>query len=208
MYKGKYQRPARKRKARNQSSILIISLVLLIAVVVGGSMAYLQDTTNQVENTFTPAEVKVAIDEETTDTSKSGIQFQNTGNVPAYIRATLVVYWKDGEGNIVAPPAGSSVKVAYSEDNKVDISMAAPKNYADPKLQWSREDAIYYYPTPVAPGGSTSVMLDPIEVTIPSGSNYKCYIDVRAEAIQAEGMNATSAQEAWAKAKTNAVSGN
>lgn len=194
MYSGQYHKPVRKRKTRKKPGILIVSLVLLLAVVVGGSVAFLQDTTNQVENTFTPAKVEIDPTEATTPTTKSDIKFQNTGDVPVYIRATLVIYWKDSEGNFVAPPSGGSVKVG-----DVDVHDAQPLN------GWSKVGDIYYYDSPVPAGEWTGEMLDTITVTTPTG--YTCYIDVRAEAIQADGMDATSAQDAWAKAKESSSSG-
>lgn len=191
MRKGKYLKPKAKKK---KPVILILSLVLLLAVAVGGTVAYLRATSGSVTNTFTPAEVAIHPTEsvDTTNNTKSNIKFQNTGNVPVYIRATLAVYWKDSEGNFVAPPAGSSVKVG-----DVDIQNAQPLS------NWTKVGDIYYYNLEVAPNGWTDVLLDTITATVPDG--YTCHIDVHAEAIQTDGMSATSAQDAWAK---TAKSGN
>lgn len=192
MYSGQYQKPVRKRKTRKKPGILIVSLVLLLAVVVGGSVAFLQDTTNQVENTFTPAKVEIdptesteSLDEEGyTEYTKSQISFSNPKDddaVPVYIRATLVVYWSDminGEEQVIPKPAGATITggTVLGTD-------------------WFQVGDIYYYGNQVGPGASTSVMLDTITVTIPDGSTAKCYIDVRAEAIQA--TPTTAVEEAW-----------
>lgn len=182
MYQGRYHRPVKKRRARKKSNILIVSLVLMIGIVVGGTAAYLQDMTNTVENTFTPAKVEITMTETKTDTTKSEIEFQNTGDVPVYIRATLVVYWTDvidGEEQVIAKPDGASVSepVAQSDD-------------------WFKVGDIYYYRYKVEPGTETSVMTDEIKVTIPDGSSAECHIDVRAEAIQAIPTDAV--ENAWA----------
>lgn len=177
MYQGKYKKPIPKRKCRSTRSILVISLVLL-GIVVGGTVAYLLDSTNPVTNTFTPAEVKIDPTEATTPTTKSDIKFSNSGTVPVYIRATLVVYWKDAVGNTIPTPAGASVTV--------------PTALGD---DWILVGDIYYYQNAVVPGYPTSVMLtDAIEIEVGS-SGATCYIDVRAEAIQAEPTNAVEA--AW-----------
>jgi len=178
MYKGKHMTP--KAKTR-KPVVLILSLMLLIAVAVGGTVAYLQATSNRVTNTFTPPKVEIKPTEETTPTTKSDIQFQNTGNVPVYIRATLVIYWTDtinGSVQTVAPPAGSSVSVGSVLNG------------------WFSKGDIYYYTQPVDPGSGTTVMLDTITVTVPDGSTAQCHIDVRAEGIQARPISAV--ERAWA----------
>lgn len=208
MRQGKFQKPVSKKKHRSKHSMLIVSLVLLIAVAIGGTIAYLRDATNAVTNTFTPAEVKVTIHEDKDATTKSNIKFTNPDmengkpldTVPVYIRATLVVYWKDADGNIIAPPKDSAVKVG-----SVDINDAPAKNNEDPVSDWFKVGSIYYYPDPVAPGETTSVMLDTITVSIPNGSTAKCYIDVRAEAIQA--TPDTAVEQAWPDVAVNDADG-
>lgn len=184
MYRGKYQKPVNKSRSKKKHGILIISLVLLIAMVVGGTTAYLKDSTDAVENTFTPAKVEITINEDTSSNTKSNITFTNPDKenaVPVYIRATLVIYWKDtinGKTEVIAQPSGGSVDVGSLLNNG-----------------WFQVGDIYYYGQPVKPGESTSVMLDTITVTVPEGSTAKCYIDVRAEAIQADPV--TAAESAW-----------
>lgn len=186
MYRGKYQWAKRSKSSR---VILIASLVLLLAVAVGGTVALLKGMSDRVTNTFTPGVVKITPTESVTDTQKSDIRFQNTGTTDVYIRATLVIRWTDtfdltddGVDNpteqIIAEPAGASVAVGELLDNG-----------------WFRAGDIYYYAEAVAPGKQTEVMLRPITVTLPDGSTAQCHIDVRAEAIQAEPADAVEA--AW-----------
>ena len=181
MCRCKHETPQSRRTKK--PAILIVSLVLLLVAAVGGTVAYLQTISDQVTNTFTPAEVKIDPYEETTPTSKSNIKFQNTGDVPVYIRATLAIYWKDDEGNIVPKPSDGKVEGGSVQDG------------------WTQDGHIFYYNPKVAPGKWTDPMLSTITVTYPDG--YTCYIDVHAEAIQAEGWGDSmdTAQEAWAAAK-------
>ena len=97
MHHGKYEspRPARRRRRRKSPGMLLISVVLLLCIATAGTIAYLQDATNEVENTFTPAHVGIKPSEDVDETKKSDIQFENTGDVPVYIRATLAIYWTD-----------------------------------------------------------------------------------------------------------------
>ena len=182
MQKGKYLSAKRTGRTKKKPIILIVSLVLLFVAAVGGTVAYLYTTSGSTTNTFTPANVPITPTEETTADSKSDIQFQNTGNVDVYIRATLTIYWKDSAGNIVPQPAGGKI-----EGGNISSGWTAGEN------------GIYYYDFRVAPGDWTSIMLSDITVTCPDG--YTCHIDVHAESIQADGMGATSAQDAWKKAK-------
>lgn len=200
MYRGKYERAKSSKRNKNKPVILIVSLVLLLVAVAGGTVAFLRAASGRVTNTFTPGEVKITINEEVTSTSKSDISFTNpdkdeNGNsldtVPVYIRATLEIYWTDtfdltddGVDNpteqIVPMPAGAKIEGGTALGSgwfKVDNS------------------DIYYYCAPVAPGASTTVMLDTITVTVPDGSTAQCHIDVRAEAIQAAPTTVVAA--AW-----------
>lgn len=183
MYKGKYQKSAVTGYRRKRPGILIISLVLLITVIVGGTAAFLLDSTGEVTNTFTPADVKVTVDENKNGNTKSDIRFTNpqgTDAVPVYIRATLVIYWEDKDGNVVPEPDGGDVQIGAV--NETD--------------GWFEINGIYYYSNTVVPGAQTPNMLK-AEISVPNSDakaevvvttvpGYTCYIDVRAEAIQAE----------------------
>lgn len=180
MYHGKYLKPKPVRSAK-RNGLLLISLVLLLTITVGGSIAFLIDITNQVENTFTPAQVSIVPTEATTPNSKSDIRFQNSGDVPVYVRATLVIYWTDtidGVEQIIAQPSGASVS---------DRELL--------KNGWFVIGDIYYYNLPVASDDSTETMLDKITVEVPEGCSATCHIDVRAEAIQAD--PSTAVENAW-----------
>ena len=184
MSRGNFQRPGKKNK---KPIILILSLVLLLAAV-GGTAAFLKAASNSVTNTFVPGEVEITPGEKKTDTTKSDITFTNSGSVPVYVRATLVIYWTDrfdvtddGVDNpteqIIPMPAGAAIT-----DGAVQTG-------------WFQIGDIYYFAEPVAPGEKTSVMLDTITVTLPDGSTAQCHIDVQAEAIQAEPTSMVT--EAW-----------
>ena len=168
---------------KNRTAILFISLVLLLAVAVGGTVAYLRATSGSLTNTFIPAEVTITPNEDVTEDTKSNISFTNEGNIPVYVRATLVIYWTDtinGLEQTIAPPASSNVSIGAVNENE----------------GWFKVGDIYYYSEPVAAGESTAVMLEPIVVTLPDGSSAQCHIDVRAEAIQA--IPASVVENAWA----------
>ena len=65
--------------------------------------------------------------------------------------------------------------------------------------QWTKAGDYYYYNSVVAKGASTGNLIDSVqETSAPTG--YHLQVTIVAESIQAEGMGATSAQDAWAKA--------
>ena len=188
MYQGKHQKPAAGKKGK-KAVLLILCLVLLLVAAIGGTVAYLKGTAEPIENTFQAGDVKITIDEETTPNTKSHITFTNPKTdtaVPVYVRATLVVYWTDlinGTEQVIAPPANCSVTGGESANG------------------WFLVGDIYYYPHVLAPGETTAVMADVITVEIPEGSTVKCYIDVRAEAIQAQPDTVVS--RAWTDVKVS-----
>lgn len=189
MYHGKHHSGARPIIGK-KPVILIISLVLLAAVVVGGTVALLLDSTDAVINTFSPVDVEIKIDETKTETTKSNITITNVKTdaaIPVYVRATLVMYWKDtinGVEQIIPMPAGASVSTPAAQSG------------------WFKVGDIYYYASPLDPGSTTSVMTNVITVSVPEGSTAECHIDVRAEAIQAQ--PAAAVEDAWPDVDVNA----
>lgn len=59
MRKGKYT----SRGAASKSMALVLSLILLVGCVVGGTIAWLTDSTQEVKNTFTDSDVDVELEE-------------------------------------------------------------------------------------------------------------------------------------------------
>lgn len=173
--------------AKKKLSILIISLALLCMAGIGGTLAYLLDATDPVVNTFTPAKVDITIYESKDETTKSDIKITNSSDndaVTAFVRAKLVTYWTDivdGKETVIPAPSEDIAKKAGGELITAN--------------GWFEVNGIYYYDSPVAPGASTKVMANPITITLSAGSTIKCYIDVLAEAIQAEPT--TAVEESW-----------
>ena len=181
MHRGKYERAVKKGRKYKRYTLLLISLFMLIVASIGGTIAYLQDSSAKVENTFTPAKVTIRIDETKQENIKYDIRVTNAtiaskDAIPVYVRAKLVIYWTDvidGKEQVIPKPAGD------------DYSVVVPA----PVGTWFRVEDTYYYPSVEEPGSSTYAMVlqaNPITVSIPDNLTVKCYIDVRAEAIQAD----------------------
>ena len=110
----------------------------------------------------------------------------------AYIRAAVIVNWVNSEGEVIIP---------RPEEAKFGHTVVINKE------DWTEAGGYYYYKESVAPGAVTEPLV--IEAYPTLGGNkyepkvddpYFLRIDIIADAIQADGMGATSAQDAWAKA--------
>lgn len=183
MYQGNYvnKRKPRRRYRSKKPSALLIALVAILGALVGTTIAYLFTNTGSITNTFTPGNVTTTITEKLDKDVKNNVMVENTGNVEAYIRATVVVTWQDDDGNVypTAPVEGTDYTVLWTNAN-----------------EWVKKDGYYYYTSAVAPNGSTSVLLTackPVEGKAPEG--YHLVVEVLASAIQSKPAEAV--QAAW-----------
>lgn len=191
MYQGRYSErantaPARKgtakrRRLRWSKPFAVLACVaVLLTGFVGSSLAWLMDNTDPVVNEFTPGKVSTSINENMNGNTKSNVSFTNTGNVPAYIRAKLVITWQDGSGNVYgqAPVLGD------------DYTMSGLGS------DWVQSGDYYYYTAVVQPGGATGVLFSSITQ---KGENpaedYTLHVEVLAESIQSEPVKAVI--DAW-----------
>ena len=183
-------------KLNRKKGILLLAAAMLILVCgVGSTLAYLATQTGQVQNTFEPAYVRSSVIEEgwnDGDLVKSNVTIKNIGNVSAYIRAAIVVTWKDAAGNTTLPE-----KPEPSTDYTLTIG---------PDWTRGRDDGYYYYNAVVAAGGSTTSLITECKPTESYPDGRKLCVEVIGSAIQSEGMGANSAQEAFQKA--SGTSGN
>lgn len=194
-----------KRKINKRSMALLVSLAVVLTVAVGVTLAYIIDRTQEIQNVFDPAHVKCAVvenglktenyEDTVTASEKKNVQIKNTGDTTAYIRVAIVVTWKNKNGNVWAQAPGE-------EDYSITWNLTANG--------WVEgTDGYYYYTDPVAPGDLTGILIKEAKLkegyAAPvgtDGTQYYLSIEIVASAIQAEGMGAGNAQDAWAKAKT------
>lgn len=192
MYQGKFTNsaasgstPRRKRRLSwRKEFVLACSVIVLLIGFAGGSLAYLFTHTDSIRNTFTPAEVDVTIQETFDKQTKENVHFQNTGDVPVYMRARLVINWTDGNRNIVpAPPSDYSV-------NEVGLTGTG----------WVKKGDYCYYTSAVPVGGTTSNLVDSITAITPEKPEYFLLVDVLVETIQADGVGSDGTrpvESAW-----------
>lgn len=174
MYQGKHVKRTKysKRRAnRRKAAVLLTSLALILALFVGVTTAFLIAKDGSVTNTFKSSQVACEVNESFNGTSKSNVSVSNTGDTEAYIRAAIVVTWKDGEnGNVYAgkPVAGEDYTISLNENDWIEGS-----------------DGYYYYKKPVAPGTSTAVLIESCSAVaehVPAG--YDLNVEILGSAIQ------------------------
>ena len=193
---GKHLQSEHKQLRRpKRLATLLVSLLLVLGVAVGGTVAFLSTRTNSKVNTFTPSEVTCEVTETFDKNVKSQVAVQNTGDTTAFIRAAINVTWmKDADSYDDADQTVSAK--APVKDTDYSITLAQNTNWI------KGADGYYYYKLPVAPQGSTEVLID--ECKLLDGCHLS--VEIVASAIQA-GPEA-AVQAAWGDGFSIDASGN
>ncbi|MBQ4051849.1 MAG: hypothetical protein IJD13_09470, partial [Oscillospiraceae bacterium] len=175
------------------SAIIAAAVAAVTLATVGSTLAFLVAKTDTIENIFTPSKVSCAVVEEFDGSKKEDVELKNTGNTNAFIRAAIVVTWKDASGNVYgakAPVAGTDYTISIGD-------------------AWVKGgDDYYYYSKEVAPNATTADTTTEgmlIESCTPSRSitigevTYTLSVEILADAIQSRPDNAVSVWGATAK---------
>lgn len=182
------------KKNIKKITIMITSLVLLLLVAVGTTLAYIFTETEPVVNVFKPSKVSCAVVENgsetentgnivATGTPKTNVKIKNTGNTDAYIRVAVVVNWASEDGKKVwaqKPVLGTDYSIAYATETGWEPG----------------PDGYYYYTKSVAPGTLTGTLINQakkLQTTPPEG--YYLSIEIVASAIQSAPDHVV--QDAW-----------
>lgn len=169
MYRDKHEAWRSEKTAhKGRLNATIISMVLILTLAVGGTIAFLSTKTDPVVNTFNPSQVTCSVVEDFDGKAKTNVNVRNTGDIPAFIRVKLVTYRTNDQGQHIG---GTASLPAFTLGTG-----------------WVKCGDYYYYTYPVAPGATPADSLaERIELT----ENYTDVdgghqsIDVIAEAIQA-----------------------
>lgn len=176
----KQEKQARKSRLRwKRSFVLLTALTVLMLGVVGATVSYLITSTEPVTNTFEYAKVSCKVNETFTGGVKSDVTIQNTGNIAAYIRAAVIVTWKDASGNVYGqvPVAGTDYKISYSETG------------------WTKQGDYYYCSSAIAAGAETPVLIQNCQKLSAPLEGYNLSVEILADAVQSQPANAV--QQAW-----------
>ena len=171
MYHGKYEAKhlprRRRRRNRSKTGTLLLSLLLIVTMAVGGTVAYLATHSGLIQNSFKPSFVDCEVKESFNGTTKSEVNVQNTGDTEAYIRVKLVTYRVNDDGQHIG-------------------GIATIPDFT-PGENWKEFGGYYYYTLPVAPNAEPAAdLIDSIALTgsYDDADGGKQVIEVMAEAIQ------------------------
>ena len=167
-------------KGRGRLAMMVLSIVLLLGVAIGGTIAWLSTKTTPVTNTFTPAKVTCKVEENFDENTgvKTKVNVTNTGNIAVYIRVKLVTY--------------------RTNDDSQHIGGTAKLPQFNLGENWVKHVGYYYYTLPVAPGEKPEANLADsmtLEKSYKDADGGKQALDVMAEAIQSEPEKAVA--DAW-----------
>lgn len=172
MYNGSHAAPSRQRQPRIKKSAitLILTLLLVVALSVGGTVAFLTSQ-QRVTNTFSVAGGPAPGIEETFDGhTKTNVYVENNGDVPCLVRATVVVNLLDDNGNVI--PGTPVYDISFNSTDWTPLS-----------------DGYWYYNGVVAPNGTTAVLINSCT------SSQHISVVINAQTVQAE--PAQAALDVW-----------
>ena len=161
------------RTKSKKSIALLVSLLLIVGFSVGGALALLFDTSSEVVNEFTPSKITTSVEESLTGNTKSNVSIKNTGNTAAWIRAAVVITWKDAAGNVYGqvPIKGTDYEITWGSD-------------------WSRgswligSDGFYYWSVPVEAGQETGVLISTCTAKDTAPSGYFLNVEIIGSGLQ------------------------
>lgn len=170
-YKGKYlskiTRPVR-------SWLLVGLLAVLLFASIAGTIAYMQ-VDNHISNSFTVAKLTIELNETFDRKEKSNVTIGNTGDVPAYIRAAIVVNWKDADGNVIS-----------ADESDYSIRMGS---------EWIQgADGYWYCKKPIDAGQLSPALIVNCKPTVVKADQHLS-VEILIQGVQAE--PATAVEELW-----------
>ena len=161
--------------------LILSSLLLTVCLSIGTTYAYLLSRSETVTNTFTPGTAVNTIEETFNNDEKKDVKVTNTGNINAFIRATIVITWQNEKGEVypVLPVEGTDYDIALNPDNG-----------------WFENNGIYYCKTEVAPNNSTPVLIQSCkQVSKNAPEGYGLNVEILSSSIQS--LPRSAVKDAW-----------
>lgn len=198
--------PTQSKRKRILPVLLAVTFVL--AVTVATVYAYLSASTNTVSNSFSAdVDPVLSITETFKDNVKSNVavQVEKAGETTytVYVRAAIVVTWKDASGNVLA------TKPVEGDDEDYTIDLNIEDGEGEPEPWFLHTDGYYYCKSPVQSGNATPVLITtcaPVEGKTPEG--YGLNVEIIAQAVQAKGTTDVGGTPAVTDAWGVTVGGN
>lgn len=174
-----------KIRTKKQTT-LILSIAAVLIIGVGGVIAFIVTNTGLINNMFNPTQVSCEVNETLDGNTKKEVKVENTSNIPVFIRAEIVVTWKNKAGEVLGEPVGEgNYTLKLKEGTK-----------------WVKgPDEYYYYKVPVNALDSTEVLIESCTQNVDcEQEGYFLNVEIVASAIQASGVdvvNDKAVKAAW-----------
>lgn len=181
MYRGK--RIKKFTHMSKRTALLVLSLVMILSVSVGGTLAYLIAQTGDVTNVFQPGDVTTTTEENFDPKGeKKDVAISTEGsNIDTYIRAQIVVNWIEADDKTV-----SGQKPVEDVDYTISIN----------DTDWVQgDDGFWYCKEVVKAGEKTPVLINscvPVPNMGPLGGHLQ--VTILSQAVQASDK---AIEEAW-----------
>ena len=165
--------------------VVVFAILATIAVTVGGSLAFIADTTDRADNNFKLEQITNEIIQEKSGNTLTSVSVKNTSETKAsYIRAMLIVNWNelDVTGELtnaiygMAPIEGTDYSLTYNTSDWVEYPVGS---------------GIYYYNDDVASGDTTEPFITNFKQisTENQPDGYGLSVEVLVQSIQATGLD-------------------
>ena len=167
---------AGKRTAHGISKRLamtILALALVLGAAVGGTLAWLNDQTEPLTNTFVMGTIVPGVDEEFNKKIKTDVKITNTSesNIPVFVRVALIPTWEDN-----GSPVGEEASLS-----DLEITWGATTGEAE-NGKWVTDGKYYYYTVPVPAGESTANLIN--RAVVETSNGYQMNLQIIVDAIQ------------------------
>lgn len=143
------------KKILRSRILMWVSILALLAVTVGGTLALMAAQANTVTNQFTVADVNTELKEDLTSGKEAWVK--NHGTSPVYVRARIMV------SGVAADKVQVVGSVADATDTGKVYLVMANTTTAEETNKWRKDgsnaDDFYYYLGVVRPGDVTSHLL-------------------------------------------------
>lgn len=159
-------------------TIFQLSLILLLAVAVIGTISFIIAVDGPIHNLFNPAEITTSVEETLDGNIKKNVSIKNTGDTTAWIRAAVIVTWQNEAGNVYgqAPVEGTDYEIN--------------KNIVDENGWLLGEDGFYYWYMPVksveedANNCTTGILINECKYLANAPEGYFLNVEIIGSGIQ------------------------
>ena len=176
------------KKTRRTVAVLALCVVLSLSFAV---LAYLSYTSGELKNLFgADADHKPGIKENFDGVVKENVSISvDDPGYAVYVRAAIVVTWKDTQGNVLAQ------KPVVGTDYSITLNVGSDKPW------FSYTDGFYYYRSMISQGSTEELIVNCKQLLDAPETGYSLHVEILAQTIQALGTtdsgNIPAVTDAW-----------